>query len=124
MVPQKQQSQQSNVPAPAPVFDPAEVSYSPSDVMSAEAVCAWLRPGVSLDQALKWLAEKCRHRCVAPIPCRNIGRALIFSRIEILNWLQNLQRTPRTYPRRTKAQMAARAASARAAKAARKAVAA
>ena len=100
------------------------VAYSPDDVMSASAVAAWLRPDLSPEASLAWLREKTRHRCVSPLPCRNIGRCLLFSRIEITNWIQSLERRPRAYPRRTKAQMASRAASARAAKAARKAVAA
>ena len=108
---------------PAQLEVPQSVAYSPDDVMSASAVAAWLRPDLSPEAGRRWVAEKTRFRCISALPCRNIGRCLLFSRIEITNWIQSLERRPRAYPRRTKAQMAARAASARAAKASRKAAA-
>lgn len=79
--------------------------YSPEDALSIEQVAAWLRPGVS--EGIAWVREKIRRRCANPIPVRNMGHALLFSKIEITNWLQNLERPRHAAhpPRRKKKQI-------------------
>ncbi len=64
----------------------------PGDALGIDAVAACLRPDVPREKGIAWVREKVRRRCVAQLPCRNLGRALLFSKIEITNWLQKLER--------------------------------
>lgn len=71
---------------------PVENPYSPDDSLSIEQVAAWLRPSAKPESGVAWVREKIRRRCANQMPVRNMGRALLFSRIEITNWLQSLER--------------------------------
>ena len=68
------------------------IPYEPADALGIDAVAAWLRPGVPRDEGIRWVREKVRRRCVARLPVKNLGRALLFSKIEITDWLQKLER--------------------------------
>ena len=66
--------------------------YEPTDALGIDAVAAWLRPDVPREKGIAWLREKVRRRCASRLPVKNLGRALLFSKIEITNWLQKLER--------------------------------
>jgi hypothetical protein len=57
--------------------------------ISLEQCAQLLRPGLEIKKAVQYVREKTRPRNVNRIPCRNIGRCLIFFRSEVLNWVRN-----------------------------------
>ena len=71
---------------------PTITPYEPGDALGIDAVATWLRPGVPREKGIAWVREKCRRRSPAQLPVKNLGRALLFSKIEITNWLQKLER--------------------------------
>ena len=94
-----QKSNVTQIDAAAKTVTPYELG----DALGIDAVAAWLRPGVPSEKGIAWVREKSRRRCATQLPCKNLGRALVFSKIEITNWLQKLERPVHAPHRRSKA---------------------
>ena len=78
-MPQKLQVVPAGIPAPVPAFDS-------DDLLPIEEVAKRLHKDVA------WVREKVRRRCPNAIPCFNIGRTLVFSWVEVSNWIRETGR--------------------------------
>jgi hypothetical protein len=81
-------------------------AYSHEDTASIEEMARWLKSEAPLKQGIRWVREKCRPRSPNPIPFKNLGKNLIFSRLKVTEWTRNTPRLKHSpHRRRTKAQM-------------------
>ncbi len=107
-------NQESNVfPQSAPSLhdDGSEVPFGPDDTMSIGEMARWLRSDDPPEKGIQWVREKCRPRSPNPIPFKNLGKNLVFSRIEVSGWIRNTQRTVHSlHRRRTKLHVMKKAA--------------
>lgn len=75
------------------VADAANSGYVPysdrNNLMVAEDVARLLRPDLPLERGLSWLREVTRRRKVNAMPCRNIGRHLVFDWQLVSEWIRN-----------------------------------
>ena len=100
-------NQESNVfPQSAPSLDDAgEVLFGPDDTMSIGEIACWLRSDDPPEKGIQWVREKCRPRSPNPIPFKNLGRNLVFSRIAVSEWIRNTQRTVHAPHRRRRTKL-------------------
>jgi hypothetical protein len=85
---------------------PPEDQYSRDDILSLEGAARWLKSEVPLKQGIRWVREKCRPRSPNPIPFKNLGKNLVFSKLAVSEWIRNTPRLKHSpHRRRTKAQM-------------------
>jgi hypothetical protein len=71
----------------------SDLRFDPDDTMSIAEMARWLRSDDPPGKGIQWVREKCRPRSPNPIPFKNLGRNLIFSRIEVSDWIRNTQPT-------------------------------
>jgi hypothetical protein len=92
-------TQESNV-RPAPSLPSSELHFGPDDTMSIAEMARWLCSDDTPEKGIQWVREKCRPRSPNPIPFKNLGRNLVFSRIEVSDWIRNTQHTVHARHRR------------------------
>jgi hypothetical protein len=74
--------------------------FGPDDTMSIGEMARWLCSDDPPEKGIQWVREKCRPRSPNPIPFKNLGRNLVFSRIVVSDWIRNTQRTVHSPHRR------------------------
>jgi len=72
--------------------------FNPDDLLDIEEVAKRLHTDVG------WVREKIRKRCSNAMPCFNVGRHVVFSWLEVSQWIRNSPRpTHVPHKRRVKA---------------------
>jgi hypothetical protein len=88
-----------------PIIAP-EDQYTREDILSLGETARYLKPEAPLKKGILWVREKCRARSPNPIPFKNLGKNLVFSKLALSEWIRNTQPLKHTpHRRRTKSQM-------------------
>jgi hypothetical protein len=73
-------------------------AHNLGEILNAEELAARLKVPVG------WISEKTRSRCKNPIPCKPMGRYVVFDWDEVVKWLEGLSNIGRPTRRVTRAE--------------------